>query len=434
MIQPVRQTRETVLRHQQRSLRELLRHAWKNAPFYRDYYSSHGIKESELAELTVADLPFLSKQGLMQNFDSAVTDPRLQRKEVEQWVHDNPDPLQNFRGEFIIIHSSGSSGHVGTFVYDRKAWKVVNSIMAGRLPMPENYPLGKTRSAFYLATHGHFGGVSGAVRMPKAIYDTLILSLLDSRERVVEQLNGFQPHRLHGYSSSVSMLAELAVQGELRIHPKSLYVGGDHLTPSMEAIIREAWNAPIYSLYSAVESKFLAFKEAGQSEMTVMDDLVIVEVLDEQNRPVQPGEDGRVVLTNLYNYTLPILRYELGDYVVPGPVQRDSPYTTIRQIKGRVNEALPVILHDGKDDTIHPIVLAMFHVPGLETFQFISERPDHVRIDYTARRDIDAAVRQEFQRILRMRGALQTTFDVRCVPHIGNDPQTGKLRLVRIER
>ena len=50
--------------------------------------------------------------------------------------------------------------------------------------------------------------------------------------------------------------------------------------------------------------------------MRVLDDLNIVEVFDEQDQPVGPGKEGRVVITNLYNCTLPILRYELGDYVV----------------------------------------------------------------------------------------------------------------------
>ncbi len=428
-----RQTRETMLHQQQRNFQRLLRHTWRHAPFYREYYRSHGIREDVLADITVRDLPFLSKRVLMENFDAAVTDPRLQRRELDQWIHDNPDPSQDFRNDFIVINSSGSSGYVGTFVYDLKAWRVVNSVMAGRLPALENPASGKTRAAFYLASHGHFGAVSGAVRMPKTIYDTLILSLLDSRDRVVKQLNTFQPHRLHGYSSSVSALAELALRGEIRIRPKSVFVGGDKLTPSMQESIREAWGVPVYDLYSAVECKFLAFKEVGENAMTVMDDLYVMEVLDERNRPVPSGGEGRVVITNLYNYTLPILRYELGDYVVLGTAQHDSLYTTISDIRGRVNDALPVVQHDGQHDTIHPILLALFHVPDLMRVQFISERPDHVRVDYMAEHDIDASVRREFQRILDMKEASRTTFDVCRVQHVANDTQTGKLRLVRIE-
>lgn len=428
------QTREAVRQHQQRRLQDLLRYVWRHSSFYRDFYLNHGIRDHELAELTIADLPLLSKRALMADFDAAVTDPRLHRKELEQWMHDHPDPRQDYRGDFIVLNSSGSSGLVGFFVYDRKAWSVVNSVLAGHLPAQQSSASGKTRAAFYLASHGHFGAVSGAVRMPKAIYDTLILSLLDSREHVAEQLTAFQPHRLHGYSSSVSELAEWALRGELRIRPKSIFVGGDKLTTSMEGTIREAWSAPIYNLYSAAECKNLALKAPGQGEMTVLDDLYIMEILGEDDRPVGPGGEGRVVITNLYNYTLPILRYELGDYVVLGTARDDSAYTTIRDIRGRANDALPVVLRDGSEDTMHPILLGLFHVPGLEGVQFVSDRPDHVRVDYTARSDIDAAVRHEFQRILNMKGAAHTTFDVRRVRHIASDPQTGKLRLVRIER
>lgn len=433
MSHPSQPTRESVLRDQQQSFQELLRFAWERSPFYRDYYASYGIKDKDLAHLTIRDLPFLSKQPLMEHFDEAVTDPRLKRKELEQWMQNNHDPRENFRKDFIVIHSSGSSGNIGIFVYDQIAWRIANSTMAGRLPMPENYPSGKTRVAFFRATHGHFGGVSTAVRMPRAIFDTLILSLLDPTEQVVDQLNAFQPHRLDGYSSSISILAELALQGKLCIHPRSIFVSGDKLTPSMEGRIREAWRVPIYILYSASESKYIALKETGQHQMMVMDDLNIVEILDESDRPVLSGGEGRVVLTNLYNYTLPILRYELGDYVALGRGQSDSPFTTIQDIKGRVNDALPVVLHDGGYDTIHPIIFAEFYAPGLEKVQFISRCADYVQIDYVGRNNIEAEVRKEFERILNLKGASRTTFELRQVQHIPLDPQTGKLRLVKIE-
>ncbi len=428
-----RPIRESMQRAQQRSFQELLRFAWDRSPFYREYYASCGIKDMNLADLSIRDLPFLSKQPLMEHFDAAVTDPRLKRKELEQWMEDNPDPRENFHNDFIVIHSSGSSGNIGIFVYDQIAWRIANSTMAGRLPMPENYPSGKTRVAFFRVTHGHVGGVSTAVRMPRAIFDILTVSLLDSTEHIVEQLNAFQPHRLDGYSSSISTLAELAIQGKLCIRPQSMLVSGDKLTASMKERIREAWRVPMYVLYSASESKYIGLKEAGQDQMMVMDDLNIVEVLDENNQPVSPGEEGRVVLTNLYNRALPILRYELGDYVALGTVPHDSPFTTIRDIRGRAHDALPILLDDGRGDTIDPLILAGFYVPGLERVQFKSPRADYVQIDYVAGNDIEAEVRKEFERILKFKGASGITFELRRLQHIPNDPQTGKLRLVKIE-
>ena len=416
--------------HQRANLRRLLGHVWKSSPFYRDYYQSHGIRKEDLREITTSDLPILSKPTLLENFDRAVTDPRLNRAAVERWLQDNPEPHKRFARDFVVLHTSGSSGNIAIFVYDEKAWRIADFAMASRLPLAKTYPSEPIRAAFYMAAHGHFAMVSVAASMQKPFYDTLILSLLDSRERVVEQLNTFKPQRLYGYASCIAELANLALEGQLHIQPTWILVAGDKLTPSMEEKIRHAWAATLYVTYGASESKYIAMKQAGQQDMSVLDELNIVEVLDTRRRPARSGSEGRVVLTNLYNYTLPIIRYEFDDYVVVG--KEDNGITLgIRDIKGRVNDALPVVLTGGKHETIHPIILSEFHVPQLERVQFISRSPHHVCIQYVAPADIDAAVATQFQRILNAKGATQTTFDVHHVQTIPNDPATGKLRLVK---
>lgn len=55
-------TSEELRRYQQHSLAELLRHAWERSAFYRDYYSSHGLRKSDLPEISVTDLPLVSKK------------------------------------------------------------------------------------------------------------------------------------------------------------------------------------------------------------------------------------------------------------------------------------------------------------------------------------------------------------------------------------
>jgi phenylacetate-coenzyme A ligase PaaK-like adenylate-forming protein len=162
-------------------------------------------------------------------------------------------------------------------------------------------------------------------------------------------------------ASHLANLADMALQGNLRIRPHSILATGDRLTESMERKIRAAWNAPLYDLYCASESIHLGVKSAG--EMRIMDDLNIVEVLDDRNAPVPAGGHGRVVLTNLYNYTLPVLRYELGDYVVRGSEGSETSFSTIRKIQGRSIDALPVLLDDGSVGSIHPIALADFYSP-----------------------------------------------------------------------
>gem|GEM_PF-387773 len=422
-----------IMQSQTEIFQRLLNHVWKRSAFFRDLYASHGIKEKDLAEVGVHDLPFITKEIVMDNFDAVVTDPRLKKKEIEDWLHKDRDPFNNYKNHFIVTHSSGSSGQVGITAIDQKAWRTATTAMAAHLPPPENYPLGKTSVAFYLVSHGHFGGVSSAARMLEGAYETLILSVLDPVDRIVDRLNAFQPQRLHGYASTISTLAELALKDSLDIRPQSIVVSGDKLTVGMEQAILEAWHPRIYNIYSASESKCIAVKGPLDNEMTVLYGLNIIEVLDGNNRPVPSGGEGRVVLTNLFNYTFPSIRYELKDYVVVGATNPDGSVESIRDIRGRAEDNLPIVLADGRQDYIHGLVLTVLYAPGLAKIQFISVRPDFVRIDYVADRDVDATIREEFQRLLGVKKALRTTFEVRRVHGIANDPHTGKLRLVKIE-
>ena len=424
------QSGEAILQYQQNNFHELLKHVWKHSSFYRDYYESCGIRERDLPHLTVSDLPFLSKKNLMDHFDQAITDQHLKKKEIEEWIHEVPDPGQRYHDQYIVLHTSGSTGDIAIFVYDLKTWQGMNGIVSGHFPPPENFPRGKTRVACYLALSGHFGGVTSAALLPRSVYDVCVASVLDPSDSVVKQLNDFQPHRIIGYPSSVALLADLALRGKLDVHPQMLIVGGEMLTESIKEKVQSTWRVPIWEMYSASESIYLAIRRWGDEDMAVVNDLNILEVLDQNDRIVAPGQSGRVVITNLYNYIMPVIRYELGDYAIRGQGTVGPPITAIRGIQGRVNDALPVVLDSGELDSIHPLVLSEFHAAGLQKVQFISRRPDHVEILYVARENIDEGARREFHRILELKKAVRTKFEVRRVEQIDIDPRTGKLPLV----
>ncbi len=422
------QNREMILQSQRQSFRDLLHHVWRRSSFYRDLYSGSGIRESEIDEIMPNHLPLIDKKLLMEHFDEAVADPRLRKHDLGRWIHDNRDPAANFLDKYIVVHSSGSSGDIGIFVYSRAERQLAASTMASHLPLPEHYGAGKTKVAFYLASHSNFGGVSYAARMPRSIYDTVILSAFDSEDYLTNKLNEYQPHQLQGYTSSIYHLSQLAIAGKLRISPKRITVGGEKLTRSMEKAIHRAWDVPIYDVYQASESSFIAIRRPGSDEMDIITDLNILEVLDENNLPALDGQPGRVVLTNLYNYTLPIIRYQLGDYAALDKATDASPVPTIKDIVGRASDPLPVVLQDGRIGEMNPHI--GLYVPGLEKYQLVSVRPDFVQIDYIAEANLDSAIADDFQRILDLRAASKTKFEVRRVARIATDPRTGKVPLI----
>ncbi|MEO0018739.1 MAG: hypothetical protein RLZZ522_2022 [Verrucomicrobiota bacterium] len=197
----------------------------------------------------------------------------------------------------------------------------------------------------------------------------------------------------------------------------------------MEAKIRQVWNPQIYDLYAASESIAMAVKPPGQAAWKVLNELQLIEVLDAANRQVGAGEIGRTVLTNWTNRVLPLIRYELTDYVICGDTRPG--HRTLRGFVGRSYDVLPIRLDDGRAGEIPSYGLAEFGIAGLEAFQFVSLSPDEVEVHYRAGEDLDGPLQAEMARLLATWGGTRTRFSQRRVEQLWNDYESCKLNLVR---
>jgi amino acid adenylation domain-containing protein len=426
-------THTDVVRTQKHQFAALLRHVWRHSAFYRELYAAHGIRAADLDEVTVRDLPTITKSALMAQFDAAATDPRLRQRDVGEWLASRPDPRSRFREDLFVIRSSGSSGTIGIFAYDLPAWRTVNAVAARHLPGLEPEADGTTRVAYYITGFAHSAALTTSQHMAPGVHDVLTVSILDPPEQVIERLEAFQPHRLVAYSSALTRLAEWALAGRLRIAPRRVVASSDRLSPAMEETIRKAWPVPLHLLYSASESIYIGIREPGHREMTLLDDLNILEVLDASGREVGPGEPGRAVLTNLCNYALPVIRYELGDQVVRGATHGVEPYGTLADIQGRVSNAIPAVRDDGTPGVLPWTPVAPLYVSGLRWIQFVAVGSGAIRIDYVADADRDEFIGREFGRVLAGLGLGRTPFSVRRVAAIAYDSRTGKIEGLRVE-
>ncbi|MDP3970122.1 MAG: hypothetical protein Q8P90_00310 [bacterium] len=427
-------TRQQILQIQEESFRELITHAWNYSKFYKELYSSHGIKKQDLKEVAITDLPLISKELLMDNFDDVVTDTRLKKSELEKWIETHNDPTERYLNEFVILHTSGTSGAIGIFVYDTLAWSILKASIVTRISSPSYNPLKKTRVAYFAATNGRFAGVTLASSAPPLFYKFLPLSILDPLTVSCKLLNDFQPQQLSGYASTVASLANCQQKGSLKISPQRIMVSGDVLTDNLRDQISRSWNAPIINLYAASESIGITAQLPNHKDMTVFDDLHNVEVLDDQNNTVSAGNSGRIILTNLYNKTLPIIRYEMRDVATRATtLSSNEQFSTLKSIHGRQNDNLPITLNNNELDNIHPIILSEFFVPGLEKIQFISKDNTSILIYYQAKKNLDKLILQNFQDILKQKRASNSMeVQVEKVELIPNEAKTGKLKLVKL--
>lgn len=108
------------------------------------------------------------------------------------------------------------------------------------------------------------------------------------------------------------------------------------VTPALRERCRQILGAPITDLYSAQEVGVIALQCPDSGLLHVQSEHVLVEVLDEQGQPCREGEVGQVVVTDLHNFAMPLIRYALHDWAEVGPAcscGRGLP--TLRRVMGR---------------------------------------------------------------------------------------------------
>jgi phenylacetate-coenzyme A ligase PaaK-like adenylate-forming protein len=223
-------TRTQLEAEQRRKFRRLVHFAHARSAYYRSVIDEHGIDADTCSP---ADFPVLTKDEVIEHFDRIVTDPRISRDRIGEFLSRSVDPLELFEGEFHVLHTSGTSGTVGYFVFSHDAWIKGSSQILRILPVRL-----RQRIAFVAATRGHFAGVSlmltGNHGANNFFFDVRTYDVNMPMSQIVDALNEFQPHTLSGYAAVLKALAAAQVQGQLQISTAIVGNGGEPLAADLK--------------------------------------------------------------------------------------------------------------------------------------------------------------------------------------------------------
>ena len=199
-----------------------------------------------------------------------------------------------------------------------------------------------------------------------------------------------------------------------------------------------AWGIEPVSGYAATEAPTIAASSPAHPELEIAEDVVVVEIVDENNRAVPPGRPGsKVLLTNLINYAQPLIRYELTDSVVESPLPNPAgrAWRCLVSIDGRTADILYLRSQDGATVAVHPSVLGSAVAPIAEVgeYSFVYDaRGVHAQVVLApeAAPDVPERLRQALIAAVTSTGAVAPAVDVQPVPALQREPG-GKLRVVR---
>lgn len=340
--------------HRTERLREVLRAAVERSPWHRKRLE--GLNIDRFDETSLAELPVMTKSDLMDHFDEIVTDDRLRLERVNAHLEGLPE-TGYLLDRYTAIASSGSTGRRAVFVYDWNEWAVLyvglfRYLLRSVATDPE-LRSGRVVMAAVAASHPTHASAaySRTFSGPHLPYVRYPITL--SLEEIVAGLNQTQPTFLHGYASALHLLTHEARAGRLRIAPKRVLSSAEPLLPEIRSAVEETWGVRVGNWWGASEGGPLGVPCAVE-RTHLSEDLLIVEPVDEQGRPVPPGvASAQIYLTNLYNHTMPLIRYKITDEVtlLEEPCPCGSAHRCTGDIQGRLDDTF---VYQGR--SVHPHV------------------------------------------------------------------------------
>ncbi|MBI1213859.1 MAG: AMP-binding protein [Alphaproteobacteria bacterium] len=408
---------------QQAALRRLVANAKTHSPFYRRRLAH--IDPATIMLDDLRDIPTITKHEIMQNFDELVTDRRISRALAEAALaatSDEPKPLPG--GRFAMA-TGGSSGERGVFVFDREAVVQIYSALV-RWSARASAQTGSIRAAFVAAgsaVHSTAFGVSLTQGGRLPLEFTPVPATLPISE-IVAKLNALQPGGLFGYPSMLYRLAAEAEAKRLTIAPKIITCTAETLGAEQRQSISSTFNAPVTDTFGSTEG-LIGVSAPNDSVLVFNSDLCIIELVDDDNRPVPMGTpSAKVLMTNLSNLIQPLIRYEMNDCFVQQPFAAEHGH--LRAIvEGRADE----LLHYGGVD-VHPLAVrgVMVKTPGVLDYQ-VTQTACGIDVAVLAEVDVDLPrLRQQLVDALRNAGLAQPEVNARRTSALERNAYSGKLR------
>lgn len=206
------------------------------------------------------------------------------------------------------------------------------------------------------------------------------------------------------------ILAEEQLAGRLHIQPDKTFTSSEVLTDETRRRVKLAWGDEPFNQYGATETADIAAEYQRCRHMHVFEDLVMVEVVDERQRPVPPGTYGaKLLVTTLFSRTQPLIRYEVNDSVrfATETCPSGLPFAILESIQGRVEDALQLPAQTGGRVTIEPLVFSrIMDILPVSGWQVIQEADEGLTLLVSGAQDglIEEALREQLVRELTAQG------------------------------
>lgn len=317
---------------QQHRLQEMLEHAYENVEYYRTTFKEHGFSPSTPDPARFRVVPLLTKEIIRANLSRLVA----RNLPAERLIH---------------ARTGGSTGLPMTFVRDkeciylRRAQELYFDNWMG-------YRIGDKAALFVAASHHDSFGDRWKAAFRNATCERMLRfdphHITDEyMEAFAREYRDFAPRMIKCFPNSLAVFAEFVNRRGIELpRVSAVSCTGENLYSQQRRLFADTFGGEVFEKFGTRECGVIACECREHRGMHLFLDGAFVEILGENGNAAGPGEMGRVVVTDLFNRGMPLIRYEIGDLAVVaehGVCACGSPLPLIERIVGRDRD----VLYDG---------------------------------------------------------------------------------------
>lgn len=366
---------------QEKALRKLLKHAYTSVPYYHELFDSFGLKPEDVTSMNDLHLiPILTKEAILANYPQRILASNVNWKKCSPRM------------------TSGSSGKKLEVVLDHEV-AALYRLMQFRQLLDIGYkPWDKIAYIRYSPP------VTSIILQKLNFFRRHYIPLEWTPEQQALEILRVKPQIINAYPSVLYLLAKtIGLDQGKRLQLKLLMSNSELLTEHAREYIEDVFQCKVYDDYSCLEFSAIGF-ECKMQNLHVAADNVIVETLDSEGNQVPPGEQGRIIVTALNNFSMPYLRYEIGDIGVlsDNKCSCGRQFPVLQSIRGRSDDF--VAMPSGQLVDPQTVVFQIEIIPEVKEFR-VFQREDHgITVNIIPRDDADfdlirSEVAQKLQRL-----------------------------------
>ena len=358
-----------VIELQRNKLTEIMKHAYLFVPYYQKVLTEMGasLEDMKNPEM-IHSFPILTKEIIQERFNE-LADPNFKKR------------------DYTVEHTSGSAGQPTKVRRDLNARAAVhaatwhsNNWIGWELGDPWVWLWGRLSTTKTSWKSSYLNWYKA--KLTGEVFFNIYGLDKEKIHKFVDMMKSTVPAIIVGYTNALFHLCNLIKEENIPLRsPRGVVTTAETLFPYQRELIEEVMGCKVYDRYSSSEVGPIAAECSAHEGLHLIMENTYMECIQEDKTPTPDGQPGKVLITDLNNRAMPLIRYDLGDLAIIKPLSQCScgrSHQRLEKIVGRISD---VIVLPG-ERFLFPEDLGEIFYPldSIRKFQVIHEQPTKIKV------------------------------------------------------